>query len=799
MRPVSRLGSGIIADRLGQPTSGWTTRRLVDVCVIMAVLLILLALGTRVLLGPVPLDQFVAAVAAMIGLSLPALLQRAGLSSEAAATVFAVMGVIVAAATSWTQGGIDGIGAAWLPIAPLLVSIYGTDRSTAIVGIACVGAIQGLYWGQYLGIAPPPADLLPAHNLVNYLSIIALCVVVGVNHARTRTFALRRDQESRETLRVLAEESGAALIVVQDDRVRFYNGLAVDLLFTGDGEPLGRPTEDVLSASLLKDEHPEGVKFELPLVRDDQVVGWVEVQRKTIRFLGQDALLISAWDTSARRQMEADRVRSQARMAEARRLEQLGLLAGGVAHDFNNLLAAILANASMLEADALAIDQQAANAPLADESEHEQRKRGAPGVEPSSGAKPATDRRQAAGQREMVQDILVAGRQAAELVQQLLAYAGRGAAAREVVDVRQVLEEAVRIQRGAARQSGVGIELAVGAEPVMACTDPGQLGQVIANLVSNAVKASRSGQRVLLRARPATLTAEDLEHARLRHLEPGPCVLVDVADQGAGISAGNLDRIFDPFYTTRADGRGLGLAAVQGILSRLGGALLVQSDEGQGSTFSVALPLATADDLSMDSSLDAPLSSGRHGAGATVSATAATAPGTGLVAEAGSASNHVESSGRGQSGAGASAHGAGIRLPIAPGDTVATPQLNERPSTDGWVLVLDDEPLVRAQVVRVLERAGFNARAAGSVVEAVALVRERRPRLAIIDYLMPDMTGDMALARLRQLDPALPAILVSGYIKPDAGSTLAMFNDRLAKPFALGELLARVNAHIRPA
>lgn len=719
---MSAQGSEFLVDPFRQPTSGWSTRRLVDVCVIMAELLILLALGTRLLLGPVPLDQFVAAVAAMIGLSLPALLQRAGVSSEAAATVFAVMGIIVAAATSWTQGGIDGIGAAWLPIAPLLVSIYGTDRSTAIVGIACVGAIQGLYWGQYLGIAPAPVDLLPAHNLVNYLSIIALCVVVGVNHARTRTFALRLDQESRETLRVIAEESGAALVVVQDGRVRFYNQHACDLLLTGADDPLGRPMADVLAAPLLADEHPEGGKFELPLIRDEQVIGWVEVQRRSIRFLGQDALLISAWDTTARRQMEADRVRSQARLAEARRLEQLGLLAGGVAHDFNNLLAAILANASMLEADVLASGNQA-----------------------------ASDRPRATSQREMVQDILVAGRQAAELVQQLLAYAGRGAAAREVVNVRQVLEEAVRIQRGAARQSGVGIELAAAEAPVYASTDPGQLAQVIANLISNAVKASQSGQRVLLRARLATLTAEELEHARLRHLEPGACVVVDVVDQGSGISASNLDRIFDPFYTTRADGRGLGLAAVQGILARLGGALLVQSEEGQGSTFSVALPLATADE--------------GHGARETA----------------------------------ATADSAGVATDAASCDTAAIPEVQQRSSTDGWVLVLDDEPLVRAQVVRVLERSGFNARAAGSFAEAIALVRERPPRLAIIDYLMPDMTGDMALARLRQLDPALPAILVSGYIKPDAGSTLAMFNDRLAKPFALGELLARVNAHIRPS
>jgi DNA-binding response OmpR family regulator len=117
----------------------------------------------------------------------------------------------------------------------------------------------------------------------------------------------------------------------------------------------------------------------------------------------------------------------------------------------------------------------------------------------------------------------------------------------------------------------------------------------------------------------------------------------------------------------------------------------------------------------------------------------------------------------------------------------------------GWILVLDDEPLVRTQVVRVLARAGFEARAAATLGEAQALTARSRPSLAIIDYLMPELTGDVALAQLRRDDPALPAILMSGYIRPDAQSAVALFNDRLPKPFSLDDLLAKVRAHRRTA
>jgi two-component system cell cycle sensor histidine kinase/response regulator CckA len=189
-----------------------------------------------------------------------------------------------------------------------------------------------------------------------------------------------------------------------------------------------------------------------------------------------------------------------------------------------------------------------------------------------------------------------------------------------------------------------------------------------------------------------------------------------------------LDRIFDPFYTTRTTGRGLGLAAVQGILQRLDGAMFVQSEPGVGSTFTIALPAAK---------------------------TATTA----------------------------------AEIPDV--DREGLPNLDVN-----WILVLDDEPLVRSQLVRILARAGLDARGVGSVAEAEDLLRQSRPQIALIDYLMPDMPGDEALLRLRRIAPGLPALLVSGYVSPGALSSEAIFDGQIAKPFAPAELVSIVQQHM---
>ena len=655
----------------------------VDIISAAAILLTLVMLVGRIAGGHEMTPELAAITAITLwALSTPAALQRFGLSPARAATLFVGMGMVVAAATAWTQGGLMAVGAAWISTGPLALSLFGTARQVmAVWGLGAVGLLV-LYAAQLLGLTPEPVEVLPAMHLTNQLGVISLIGVISVLAVRVRQRWVAAEREGREALEALADGAGAALLVVQDGEVRFSNPAGRRMGMEPGAAVHGTALGPLIAAA-------DGDEHEITYVCPVDGPKWWSARATPVAFLGGPAVLITAWDTSERRRTEAERVRSEARLAEARRLETMGILAGGVAHDFNNLLVAILANTSMLKEQL-----------------------------PDGDA------------REMVDDIDLAGTQAAELVRQLLAYAGRGSAARAPVDLRRLVEEGARVQRGAARGDGVELEVELHGTPAGAevLTDRSQLSQVVANLVRNAVQASAPGQTVRLRVGPPP--AAEARPPAVGAPVRGPALCVEVIDAGRGIPEGLLGSIFDPFFTTRTGGRGLGLAAVAGILQRLGASLHVDSAPGAGSTVRVTLPVHTQ---------------------------------------------------------------------LGDAEPPAPPAPDPGRAPPGWILVLDDEPLVRAQVLRTLQRAGLDARPAASVAEALERVRGDPPGLALVDYLMPDMNGDEAVLRLRQIDPELPALLLSGFGAPAPERHGELYQARIAKPYAPAELVAEVQRWARPA
>ncbi|WP_158514902.1 hybrid sensor histidine kinase/response regulator [Gemmatimonas phototrophica] len=260
----------------------------------------------------------------------------------------------------------------------------------------------------------------------------------------------------------------------------------------------------------------------------------------------------SVLDTSAERFAAEERTRLQSQLQQARRLESLGLLAGGIAHDFNNLLVGILANASLARDDL----------PL----EH-------------SG-------------REALDDIAHAAQRAADLTRQLLAYAGRARVERRQVALPALVAELPKVL-GARVPSQIAFTVAA-TEPLLVDGDETQLRQIILNLVTNAVDALGSSEgRIELRVASRECTAADLQRCLLgRDRTPGRYAVVTVQDTGAGMSAEVQERMFDPFYTTKRSGRGLGLAATLGALNSHLGAILVESTVGIGTTIHVLLPVS---------------------------------------------------------------------------------------------------------------------------------------------------------------------------------------------------------------
>jgi signal transduction histidine kinase/ActR/RegA family two-component response regulator len=245
----------------------------------------------------------------------------------------------------------------------------------------------------------------------------------------------------------------------------------------------------------------------------------------------------------------------EAKVLEVQKLESLGVLAGGIAHDFNNLLVAIMGNAGLALLDL-------------------------PEGSPA---------------RASIIDVEIASRRAGELARQMLAYSGRSRFQIEPVEVSELVRELLTLLQVSIGK-GVILRLDLPQEPVVVDADAAQLRQVVMNLVINAADAigQRSGT-VTIRLSRLAATAEYLADVHPEAgLEPGHYAALEVSDTGIGMDQATQSRIFDPFFTTKFTGRGLGLAAVLGIVRSHGGALRVYSEIGHGSTFRVVLPLSAS-------------------------------------------------------------------------------------------------------------------------------------------------------------------------------------------------------------
>jgi two-component system, cell cycle sensor histidine kinase and response regulator CckA len=269
---------------------------------------------------------------------------------------------------------------------------------------------------------------------------------------------------------------------------------------------------------------------------------------------GQPVQMVGVtWDITARKKLEQERATFELRVQESQKLERLGVLAGGIAHDFNNILTAILGNADLAEGS-LARDDSA---------------------------------------RPFLADIGVGARRAAELCRQMLAYAGKGRFVLGLCDLNQLVEETARLLHVSISKTTV-LRFHPHAHLPLVLGDPTQLRQVIMNFVTNASDAigERTGA-ITIGTGVVSADRPYLDEIILgQNIPPGEYVYLDVGDDGQGMSAETLERIFEPFFTTKFTGRGLGLAAVLGIVRTHRGALNVRSEPGKGSTFRLLLPVS---------------------------------------------------------------------------------------------------------------------------------------------------------------------------------------------------------------
>ena len=275
----------------------------------------------------------------------------------------------------------------------------------------------------------------------------------------------------------------------------------------------------------------------------------IEVALSTSEAADGVQVLAHIADISERMRLQHERAEVARKLTSAQHTESLGVLAGGIAHDFNNLLTGVLGSASLLLETVDARDLS------------------------------------------LVMGIRTAAERAAELCRQLLAYAGRGTTLVARVDLSQLVRETAQLVASTVnKRAALRLELTSGGASVNA--DAVQLRQVVMNLVINAGEAIGAADgEITVRTGVVELGPAELAAAALAEdAAPGPFAYVEIADTGAGIAPADQHRIFEPFFSTKFTGRGLGLAAVRGILRTHRGVLTLDSAPGRGSRFRVYLP-----------------------------------------------------------------------------------------------------------------------------------------------------------------------------------------------------------------
>jgi two-component system cell cycle sensor histidine kinase/response regulator CckA len=425
--------------------------------------------------------------------------------------------------------------------------------------------------------------------------------------------------------------------------------------------------------------------FETKLItkaREERIISWrVNPIFKDGAWAGR---VCFGLDYTEKKRQEEQRLALERKLLDSQKLESLGVLAGGIAHDFNNLLTAILGNANL------------AAMRLEDEN-------------------PA---------RGYLTNIEKTSLRAAELCKQMLAYSGKGRFAMQYLDLNEVVRETLDLLEVSITKKA---SLRVESRPRLphAYADATQIRQVMMNLVINASEAigDRSG---MIRVRTGVLTADAayFENACGNpEAGPGEYVFVEVSDTGSGMSAETQARIFDPFFTTKFTGRGLGLAAVLGIVRGHKGALKILSEPGKGSTFKFLLPVATI---------------------------------------------------------------------------VPRPQVNQTTNVgpswkgSGTILVVDDDPTVRAVTSRLVEACGFEVLQAVDGRHGVEVFSEKRNKIrgVVLDMTMPNLNGQEAFQEMRKIQPGVKVLLMSGFSEYTTTTQLNGFSPAgfLQKPFRPEEL-----------
>ena len=410
-----------------------------------------------------------------------------------------------------------------------------------------------------------------------------------------------------------------------------------------------------------------------------------------------EAAIVYALETTDRRKLESQ-------FAQSQKMEMVGKLAGGIAHDFNNVLSAI-----MMATDFLLNAHKPTDPSFQD-----------------------------------IMQIKQNANRAASLVRQLLAFSRRQTLRPQVLSLGDALSDLTMLLRRLIGEK-VQLEVVHGRDLWPVKVDISQFEQVIVNLAVNARDAMPEGGKLTVRT--ANVSADESKAFPSKGMPPADYVLVEVSDNGVGIAPEIIEKIFEPFFSTKEVGKGtgLGLSTVYGIVKQTGGFIYVDSEIGRGSSFRIFLP--------------------RHMPGA----------------------EDVEQPDT-------------VELPAIAGALAATDEVVRARTTDhtghGTILLVEDEDGLRSLNARGLMSRGYTVLEAANGVEAMSVLEKigGAVDLVVSDVVMPEMDGPTLLKEMRKRNPELKIIFVSGYAEDAFQKHLPEHGQFafLPKPFTLKQLVAAV-------
>lgn len=507
-------------------------------------------------------------------------------------------------------------------------------------------------------------------------------------HVQTTTRSVVELEKSQNLLKAIIDNSTTIIAVTDpDDRYLLLNKSFELLLGVSQAEALGQTPHAFLSADVAEAylKTTRTAWAERRVVERELTFGTGKLARTyfLVAFpLGAQpdepyGTGVVGTDLTDVKRAQLAHQHLEAQVQHAQKLESLGLMAGGIAHDFNNILTSLLGNTEL----ALHLTGD------------------------TSRATPYLER------------VVTATRQASNLTHQMLAYAGKASFHQEKLELNEVVDEMAQLVRASIPKK---IEFCseLTSRPTVIKANRAQVSQLVMNLITNAAEAiGNQAGSVIVRTNRNDATST---------------VWLVVSDTGAGMVERTRKRIFDPFFSTKGPGRGLGLAAVQGIVKSASGELTVTSARGEGSIFEVRFPAASAP------------SREKPDASALLNAAGET---------------HVDR---------------------------------------GKVLVVDDEPMVRAMAKDLLETAGFVVVETSTGEEAVQVFRSHAHRFEaiLLDMTMPGMGGADALREIRAIDPEARVILTSGYDEQDtvAASSEMKGVAFLQKPYRAHTLFTKISS-----